>query len=101
MAKLQQWMHVNQEAIYNTHQLSQGESSTALASAKKNVRYIYLDPTQKEASVSISGISKPKSITLLNDGKPVSFDWSKKKAVISMPETPRLGKEWSVLKITL
>ncbi len=100
MAKLQKWMAKNHEAIYGTRQLPAGEKTSALASAKGKVRYIYLDPAKKSESATISGISKPKSVVLLADGKPVPFKWNGNSARITVP-AERRSTHWDVVKLTL
>ena len=71
VAKLADWMKINGEAIHGTRALPQGEKSSVLASAKGDVRYLYLLPGKAEGTVSasISGWRNGGQARLLGDAK--------------------------------
>jgi alpha-L-fucosidase len=54
VAKLAAWMKINGEAIHGTRALPAGEKASVLASAKGDVRYLYLLPGKTEGTVSVS-----------------------------------------------
>lgn len=80
--KLSAWMNVNSEAVYGTRALQGHEAATVPASAKGDVRYLYLFPAKKgetdAATASLTGLRGAAAYRahLLGDGKELAVSMS-------------------------
>jgi len=100
MLKLKAWMQKNGESIFGTKRLPSSEKASTLGVMKKGVRYYYLTPSQKDTVITVDGIKKPSSVILLEDSKPVPFQWTENKLTIKVPGARR-STLYDVLKVIL
>ncbi len=107
MEKLQAWMKINKESIYCVSKLDKGESCSRYASQKGKYRYVYLLPEDnrkdrqfKDELVTFKGITKPKSVTILNGNETVESNFSNGILRIKV-KASQLTKYADVVKIEL
>jgi alpha-L-fucosidase len=112
MAVVARWMRTNGSSVSGTHPLPAPESASVPATAAAATRYLFLLPRFKEggsydddmlaaedATVTLKGVGKPKSVKLLGDGKTVEYTYSADAVTINVPANRRT-RLVDVLQIT-
>ena len=69
MQELTAWMKKNSEAILYTGSLPEGETSNVYATAKGNIRFLFIIPSEKKQMIHLSMVHSPSRITDLSRGE--------------------------------
>ena len=102
VAKLEEWMKINGEAIHGTRALPEGEKASVLASSKVDVRYLYLLPEKAQGSVRVmlTGFPGDYNARLLGDTRDLEVTRLGDTQTVNIP-ADRLGETVRVVKLTL
>jgi hypothetical protein len=104
------WMKTNGESVKKTFPLPMGESANVPATSSGKIRYLFAVPKFKGTAdndahasavypedllppqdmvLTLSGIAKPASVTLLGDGDALNFRYTNKTMTIQLPSAKR------------
>ncbi|HYT66045.1 MAG TPA: alpha-L-fucosidase [Vicinamibacterales bacterium] len=113
MAVVSEWMKANGAAIKQARPLADTESASVPATAAGSTRYLFalrkfrdngmydkdmLPPADE--TLTLSGVTKPVSVTLLRDGSPVAFTYANGTVSVALQASKRT-KLVDVVKIVL
>lgn len=106
------WMKQNGAAVRGTKPLSENESASVPAVAAGSTRYLFASPvfrggdyeenivSPSDETLTISGVSEPKSVKLLGDGSPLKFSYANQTVSVDLPASKRT-KSVDVVQVEL
>lgn len=83
------WMKVNGTSLTDCTALSDTETSTVYATAKKKHRFLFLLANKKYETIQLTGIDGVKKVTLLANGQKVNYKFENSKLIIPEADIPR------------
>lgn len=101
MGEVAAWMKQNSPSVLGATPLPASESASVPATARSQTRYLFAipkfsgDPTPdnqeaaKDSTLTLSGVGKPTSVSLLGGGKVLEYTYADGKVTVKLPATDR------------
>ncbi len=89
LTEIANWMKVNGASLTDCTALSDAETATVYATAKKQHRYLFLLADKKYENIQLTGTEEVKTVTLLATGKNVNYSFENGKLTILEKDVTR------------
>ena len=89
LTEIANWMKVNGASLTDCTALSDAETATVYATAKKQHRYLFLLSDKKYENIQLTGTEEVKTVTLLATGRKVNYSFENGKLTILEKDVTR------------